>query len=51
MCRAQRCRKSGQGHEKLIWILLAVIGAHVFAAFVHLLVYEGRVMHRMLPGG
>jgi cytochrome b561 len=34
----------------MIWALLAVIGLHVLAAFVHLFIYKDRVMHRILPG-
>jgi cytochrome b561 len=37
-------------HQALEWTLLAVIGLHVAAALVHLLVYRNRIMHRMLPG-
>lgn len=41
----------GNLHATLVWVLVALIGAHVLAALVHLLVYRDRVMHRMLPGG
>ena len=37
-------------HQAVEWTLLAVIGLHVAAALVHLLVYRNRIMHRMLPG-
>jgi cytochrome b561 len=41
----------GELHGTLIWVLLAAIGMHVAAAFVHLVVYRDRIMQRMLPGG
>ena len=37
-------------HQIAEWSLLAAIGCHVASAFVHLLVYHDRIMHRMLPG-
>jgi cytochrome b561 len=37
-------------HQAMEWALLAVIGIHVAAALVHLLVYRNRIMQRMLPG-
>ena len=40
----------GELHETLSWVLLGLIGLHVAAALVHLLVYRDRVMQRMLPG-
>ena len=51
---ASESRASGRfidgWHQALEWTLLAVIGLHVAAALVHLLVYRNRIMHRMLPG-
>ncbi len=43
-------RAVGGLHETLVWVLLGLVGLHVAAAFVHLLVYRDRVMQRMLPG-
>lgn len=40
----------GELHGTLIWVLLAAVGLHVAAAFVHLFVYRDRVMQRMVPG-
>jgi cytochrome b561 len=40
----------GELHETLTWALLGLVGLHIAAALVHLLVYRDRVMHRMLPG-
>lgn len=40
----------GPWHETLEWALIVVIGVHVAAAFVHVLVYRDRIMQRMLPG-
>jgi cytochrome b561 len=37
-------------HQAMEWTLLALIGIHVAAALVHLLVYRDRIMQRMLPG-
>jgi cytochrome b561 len=37
-------------HQYLEWTLLIVIGLHVLAALVHLVVYRDRVLQRMLPG-
>ena len=37
-------------HQIAEWSLLVAIGLHVASAFVHLLLYRDRVMHRMLPG-
>jgi cytochrome b561 len=37
-------------HQAMEWSLLVVIGLHVAAALIHLLVYRNRVMQRMLPG-
>lgn len=42
-------RTLGGWHEFLTWVLLVLIGIHVAAAFVHLLVYRDGVMRRMLP--
>lgn len=44
-------RSLGGWHKTLGWILLVLIGLHVGAALVHLLVYKDRVMSRMMPGG
>jgi cytochrome b561 len=38
----------GALHGTLIWVLLAAVGIHVAAAFVHLFYYRDRVIHRML---
>jgi cytochrome b561 len=43
-------RNLGELHGTLTWVLLVLVGLHVLAAFVHLLVYRDRVMYRMLPG-
>jgi cytochrome b561 len=32
------------------WTLLVVIGIHVATALVHIFIYRGRIMQRMLPG-
>ncbi|RTL50097.1 MAG: cytochrome b [Bradyrhizobiaceae bacterium] len=37
-------------HQIMEWALLVVIGVHVAAALMHLLVYKDRVLQRMLPG-
>jgi cytochrome b561 len=37
-------------HQAMEWSLLAVVGLHVAASLVHLLVYRDRIMQRMLPG-
>jgi len=37
-------------HQAAEWTLLVLIGLHVLAAFVHLLIYRDRIMSRMLPG-
>ncbi len=37
-------------HQFLEWALLIVVGIHVGAAIMHLLVYRDRVMQRMWPG-
>src|SRR6202022_2960881 len=37
-------------HQAAEWALLVVIGIHVAAALVHILVYRDRIMQRMLPG-
>ena len=42
-------RTLGRWHQPLEWTLLVVVGLHVAAALVHLLVYRDRVMARMLP--
>lgn len=42
-------RSLGGLHETLSWALLILIGVHVAAAFVHLLVYRDGIMQRMLP--
>ena len=39
----------GELHATLVWVLLAAIGLHLTAAFVHLFVYRDRIMQRMLP--
>jgi cytochrome b561 len=36
-------------HQVMEWSLLVVIGIHVAAALVHVLVYRDRIMQRMLP--
>jgi cytochrome b561 len=36
-------------HQAMEWTLLVLIGIHVAAALVHLLIYRDRVMQRMLP--
>jgi cytochrome b561 len=41
-------RAIGGIHEGIVWVLLAVIAAHVAAALVHAFVYRDRVMERML---
>jgi len=43
-------RSLGGMHVTLTWILLGLIGVHVLAALVHLLVCKDRIFHRMLPG-
>jgi len=43
-------RYLGELHAPLTWIVLGLIGAHILAALVHLLVYRDRVFQRMLPG-
>jgi cytochrome b561 len=43
-------RSLGGLHVTLTWILFALIGVHVLAALVHLMVYKDRIFHRMLPG-
>src|SRR5579863_2235604 len=43
-------RGLGGLHSTLTWVVLGLIGIHVLAALVHLLVYKDRVFHRMLPG-
>ena len=40
----------GQWHLTAVWVLVSLVGAHVFAALAHLFVYRDRVMYRMLPG-
>jgi cytochrome b561 len=42
-------RAIGRWHERLVWVLLALVAVHVIAAFVHLVVYRDRVMQRILP--
>lgn len=37
-------------HQIMEWTLLVVIGVHVGAALMHLLVYRDRVLQRILPG-
>ncbi|RTL51759.1 MAG: cytochrome b [Bradyrhizobiaceae bacterium] len=37
-------------HQIMEWTLLVVVGVHVGAALMHLLVYKDRVLQRMLPG-
>jgi cytochrome b561 len=37
-------------HQVAEWSLLIVIGIHIAAALLHLLVYRDRVMQRVLPG-
>lgn len=41
-------RALGEIHEGIVWVLLAVIAAHVLAALVHAFVYRDDVMRRML---
>jgi len=41
-------RGIGEMHQSIVWVLLAVILAHVLAAFTHAFVYRDRVMQRML---
>jgi cytochrome b561 len=36
-------------HASLTWIVLGLVGIHVLAALVHLLVYKDRIFYRMLP--
>ena len=40
----------GELHATFTWIVLGLIGIHVLAALVHLVVYKDRVFYRMLPG-
>jgi cytochrome b561 len=35
-------------HQVMEWSLLVVIGIHVAAALIHILVYRDRIMQRML---
>ena len=42
-------RAIGEMHEGIVWVLFAVIAAHVIAALVHAAVYRDRVMQRMYP--
>ena len=42
-------QKLGDLHGTLIWVLLGLIGVHVAAALLHLVLGD-RVMQRMLPG-
>ena len=42
-------RSFGSWHGTLTWVLLGLIGAHIAAALLHLLVYRDNVMARMLP--
>ena len=42
-------RELGGWHALMGWILLILIGVHIAAALMHLLVYKDRVMARMLP--
>jgi cytochrome b561 len=37
-------------HQIFLWALLAVVGTHIIAAFVHLFYCRDGVMRRMLPG-
>jgi cytochrome b561 len=37
-------------HQILEWGLLVLIGVHVAAALMHVLIYRDRVLQRMLPG-
>ena len=37
-------------HQAAEWTLLVLIGIHVVAALVHIIVYRDRIMQRMLPG-
>ena len=41
-------RAIGSLHENLVWVLLALIGAHVAAGLAHAFVYRDQVMQRML---
>jgi len=43
-------RGLGGLHETLTWIVLGLVGIHILAALVHLVVYKDRIFHRMLPG-
>jgi cytochrome b561 len=43
-------RTIGDWHAVLTWVLIGLVGIHIAAALVHLLVYRDRVIHRMLPG-
>lgn len=38
-------------HQVAEWVLLVVIGVHISAALLHILVYRDGVMLRMLIGG
>ena len=40
--------QAGDIHNKLVWVLLALIALHVAGALYHLLVRKDRVMQRML---
>jgi cytochrome b561 len=37
-------------HSTLTWVVLGLIGIHILAALVHLVVYRDRIFYRMLPG-
>jgi cytochrome b561 len=43
-------RSIGRLHGTLTWVLLGVVGLHLAAALLHLLVFRDGVMARMLPG-
>jgi cytochrome b561 len=47
---SQLGRAIGRLHESATALLAIVIGVHIAAALVHLLVYRDEVMRRMLPG-
>jgi len=39
---------TGEIHQVIVWVLLAVVAMHVAAALMHAFVYRDRVMQRML---
>lgn len=38
-------------HEKLVFVLIALVSLHVAAAFFHYIVKKDNVLQRMMPGG